>query len=265
MFTRQAQQLHENLWQGGLSAPQANAIANALGQCRATLEHRGPIQLDYTSPKMKLIQPESADIEFPDIQLQPPESFPPKQQPPPNFEPPEERPLPQQNPLPPPNGPTYPDYNNEGGIGGSINRDGCCVPDWLTALLEDAYDQWEKYKKDSEQWRTEHEFTDGLFIEVDDTSLTINLKTSNEATGNICTFGNDTIDGTSPDDFFKDNSDALEKAIDDAVANDTVGTNVTVITGVTLSGDKLTFATQGVKVLSAGTPGTTEIGVTQCN
>ena len=62
MFSRQTPTLDNALWQGGLSPAQAHVIANALGQCRATLDHRGPVQIDYTSPDMKLIMPEPAQI-----------------------------------------------------------------------------------------------------------------------------------------------------------------------------------------------------------
>ena len=65
---------------------QAHAITNLLGQCRATLEHRGPIIIDYTSPNMRLVTPEIAKFEFPDIQLQPPEAIPPRPEGLPPFE-----------------------------------------------------------------------------------------------------------------------------------------------------------------------------------
>ena len=74
MFTRAAPQIAQSLWQGGLSPAQAHVVTNALGQCRAPLIHRGPVQIDYTSPDMKLITPELAKFRFPELQLNPPGS-----------------------------------------------------------------------------------------------------------------------------------------------------------------------------------------------
>ena len=113
MFTRQAPQINESLWQGGLSPAQAHAITNLLGQCRATLEHRGPIIIDYTSPNMRLVTPEIAKFEFPDIQLQPPEAIPPR---PDGLPPIEELPPWEPDPFPPPPGPEYPGTGNRPGI-----------------------------------------------------------------------------------------------------------------------------------------------------
>ena len=131
MFTRQAPQINESLWQGGLSPAQAHAITNLLGQCRATLEHRGPIIIDYTSPNMKLVTPEIAKFEFPDIQLQPPEAIPPR---PDGMPPMEELPPWSPDPFPPPTGPEYPGTGNRPGIptypenpgGGNGNGNGNC-------------------------------------------------------------------------------------------------------------------------------------------
>ena len=111
MFSRQTPTLDNALWQGGVSAAQAHVIANALGQCRATLDHRGPVQIDYTSPEMRLILPEPAQVQFPTIQLQPPEAIPPEPELP-DFEDfiPEELPPFDPPSLPPPNFPDYPNF-----------------------------------------------------------------------------------------------------------------------------------------------------------
>ena len=106
MYTRAAPLIAQSLWQGGLSPAQSHVVSNALGQCRAPLVHRGPIQIDYSSPDMRLITPESAKFRFPEMQLQPPEVLPSRPRPP--DEPPEEDPPYQPNPLPPPLQPVSP-------------------------------------------------------------------------------------------------------------------------------------------------------------
>lgn len=118
MFTRQAPALHTALWQGGLSPASASQIQNLLGQCRQTLVHRGPIQIDYTSPQMRLITPEIAAFRFPNLKLNPPEVVG-KKRPIPGEPPPEEAPPPPQPPpLPPPTRPIDPGDEPGGGGGG---------------------------------------------------------------------------------------------------------------------------------------------------
>jgi len=119
MFTRQAPALHTALWQGGLSPASASQVQNLLGQCRQTLVHRGPIEIDYTSPQMRLITPEIAAFRFPNLKLNPPEVV--KKRPRrPEDPPPEEAPPdPQPPPLPPPQRPIDPlDPDGPGGGGG---------------------------------------------------------------------------------------------------------------------------------------------------
>lgn len=73
MFTRQAANLAQTLFLSGM--PQA-AVAGAqsiLGQCTASLEHRGPVKLDYTRPCSRMLTQSNASA-CPDL---PPESFPP--------------------------------------------------------------------------------------------------------------------------------------------------------------------------------------------
>lgn len=256
MFTRQAQQMNESLWQGGLSAAQAHVVANALGQCRQTLEHRGPVQIDYTSPQMKLISPESAEVEFPEIQLQPPEAVPPRPRDP-TIPPEEEIPY-DPDPLPPPQGPQYPGSGNNPGQGGgngpniSIN---CCVPDWLVRLLEDAYKEWEDYKKNVDKEFQETRLESGNFIDVDYNNLAVDLITENEGTGNICTFDTDTIKGLSKEDFVDSISDELDDYVDDYLGDDASGTSTTVVTGIQINGSKLQVTTRTIRVLSAGNTG----------
>ena len=55
MFTRQAPSLANSLIQGGMPAQQASTLQNLMGQCRAPLEHRGPVRFDYTRQKMRQI------------------------------------------------------------------------------------------------------------------------------------------------------------------------------------------------------------------
>ena len=73
MFTRQAPNIGTSLLLGGLSAPQASEMQNLLGNCRQTLVHRGPVELDYTRPNMRLITPELAKFHFPSFRFDPPE------------------------------------------------------------------------------------------------------------------------------------------------------------------------------------------------
>lgn len=73
MFTRQAPNIGTSLLLGGLSAPQASEMQNLLGNCRQTLVHRGPVELDYTRPNMRLITPELAKFHFPNFRFDPPE------------------------------------------------------------------------------------------------------------------------------------------------------------------------------------------------
>ena len=102
MFTKQAPLIAQSLLQGVLSPAQAHVVTNALGQCRAPMIHRGPVQIDYTSPDMKLITPELAKFRFPELQLNPPEVFPNRPNPIP-----EEKPVTPPNPFPQPR-PTVP-------------------------------------------------------------------------------------------------------------------------------------------------------------
>lgn len=75
MFSRQAPAIHTALWLGGLSPAMASQVQNLLGQCRAQLVHRGPLTLDYTRPSMRLVTPESAKFQYPQLEDvgQPPE------------------------------------------------------------------------------------------------------------------------------------------------------------------------------------------------
>lgn len=258
MFTRQAQQMNESLWQGGLSAAQAHVVANALGQCRQTLDHRGPVQIDYTSPDMKLIMPESAQIQFPDIQLQPPESLPPRPSPQfPNL-PPEEQPPYQPNPLPPPQFPQYPGEDT----GGGGSSGGCCVPDWLMDLLQWAGEQWEQLKN--------HVLgSGGAYIRVDviaqNGGYNVNLDVEDDSQGNICTFGDDVIKGVSKEEFVESISDELDDYVDDYLKDPNSGTSTTVVSGIQINGNKLEITTRTVRVLTAGTEGTnSSIDLTEC-
>ena len=258
MFSRQTPTLDNALWQGGLSPAQAHVIANALGQCRATLDHRGPVQIDYTSPDMKLIMPESAQIQFPEIQLQPPEAFPPRPEDPsfPDL-PPEERPPYQPDPLPPPSFPQYPDGEDGGGGSG-----GCCVPDWLLDLIKWAGEQWDQLKK--------HILgSGGAYIRVDvvaqDGGYNVNLDVENDSLGNICTFGDDVIKGLDKEEFVESISNELDDYVDDYLKDPNSGTSTTVVSGIQINGNKLEITTRTVRVLTAGTPGTdSSIDLTEC-
>lgn len=258
MFTRQTQQINENLWQGGLSAAQAHVIANALGQCRQTLDHRGPVEIDYTSPQMRLILPEEAEILFPDIQLQPPEALPPRPETPdfPDL-PPEERPPYQPDPLPPPQFPQYPG-GDTGGSGGG----GCCVPDWLLDLLQWAGEQWDQLKKNILA-------SGGAYIRVDVVANTggysVNLKSQNDSSGNICTFGSDTIKGLSKEEFVEELDEELRDWFEEEVNEPGTGTVTNVVTGISLSGSTLSVSTASVRVLEVNTGDNSDIPTIECS
>lgn len=268
MFTRQAQQMNESLWQGGLSAAQAHVVANALGQCRQTLDHRGPVQIDYTTPQMKLVLPEIAQIQFPDIQLQPPEAIPPRPRNPriPTRPPEEEIPY-NPDPLPPPQGPDYPGTGNDPGGGGGSEpiTPNCCVPQWLMTLLEDAYKQWEDYKKKIDTEFAETRLESGNFIDVDYNGLSVDLITSNEGEGNICTFDTDTIKGLSKEEFVDSISDLIDEKVEENLEDAGTGTTMNVISGISLSGTTLSIQTCSVRVLEKGSCNNdSDIQLTEC-
>lgn len=196
MFSRQAPQINQNLWQGGLSAAQASVIANALGQCRAPLVHRAPVTVDYTSPDMRLIDASITNIKYPEISIQPPEVPPPK---PPT--PPEEVPPAEPNPLPPkdPIAPVQPPVGAPGGPspgGGGGDNSWQEAYKQLQAELNDLRQEFSDYKAKYP------DHTGGDYIDVDNsTSRTISLKTENNDKGFICKFGTDEIVGESIDDI----------------------------------------------------------------
>lgn len=87
MFTRQASSIGNNLVQSGMPTQQAASLQGLVGQCRAPLEHRGPIKLDYTRQSMRQISqgqifpPGLSPLSFPELGL-PPQTFPPTDTPP---------------------------------------------------------------------------------------------------------------------------------------------------------------------------------------
>lgn len=68
MFSRQAPQIHNALLQGGLAPAMAGQTQNLLGQCQQGLVHRGPITVDYTRPSMRLVTPQSAKFQYPQLE-----------------------------------------------------------------------------------------------------------------------------------------------------------------------------------------------------
>jgi hypothetical protein len=209
---------------------------------------------------MKLILPEAAQIQFPEIQLQPPESLPPRPVSP-NFPdlPPEERPPYQPDPLPPPQFPQYPSPGGDTGGGGG---GGCCVPDWLMDLLTWAGQQWEDLKQNILA-------SGGAYIRVDVVANTggynVNLKNENDAEGNICTFGGDTIKGLDKEEFVESISDELEDWVEQETEDGLIGTPTSVITGISLSGSKLNITTATIQALSVGTSGSSDIDLIECS
>jgi hypothetical protein len=78
MFTRQAPNIAESLFLSGLPQASVAAAQNLLGQCRAFIEHRGPIRFDYTNPLFRLIPSSAAPINN-HGSGPPPEDFPPEE------------------------------------------------------------------------------------------------------------------------------------------------------------------------------------------
>lgn len=250
MFTRAAPLINDNLVQGGVSPAQASAVTGALGQCNAPLEHRGPVTVDYTSPNMKYIGPTIATYNFPTIGMNPPEAFPPKPQPLPGLPPPEELPPFEPEPFPPQppiGGPPgyYPPY--PGAPGGPAIGIGF-LPDWLRLWLAFATDFLNKIKK----------MEAGDYIELkeeDQGTDSINLKTSGDGDGKVCTFGGDEIVGKDFDDLVDDHSEKILEVVKDENAG-VPANQVTVLTSVALTASGLEFTQQTIGVLDAGSSGT---------
>jgi hypothetical protein len=97
MFTRQAPLLGESLFLSGMPPALASTVQNLLGQCRAPIVHRGPVTLDYTRPSMRLITPDTAKYNFPNLNLPKPQTFGAQEETPPEEEeeddPPPEEPV----------------------------------------------------------------------------------------------------------------------------------------------------------------------------
>ena len=283
MFTRQAPQINESLWQGGLSPAQAHAITNLLGQCRATLEHRGPIIIDYTSPNMKLVTPEIAKFEFPDIQLQPPEAIPPR---PDGMPPIEELPPWSPDPFPPPTGPEYPGTGNRPGIptypenpgGGNGNGNGNCD-------CSDGTDG-----KDGDKVKQ------GDYIKITGTNPKVINLDHDDSGGNYCVFEDDKVkgikyeasnssqdpcDGTEDEpawtlslkedtgktrwDLASPDMQCIADYLKDLWLGGGTNNNVQVVTGISFDGSSLSFQQKNVTVVSVnGDETDTPIDTTTC-
>lgn len=104
MFTRQAPNIAESLFLSGLPQAAVAAAQNFVGQCRAAIEHRGPVQFDYTNPRFRFISPQFAPIN-PHGNGPAPQNFP-EEDPGPEEEP--AKPIRPQNPSPPEHAPEQP-------------------------------------------------------------------------------------------------------------------------------------------------------------
>ena len=94
----------------------------------------------------------------------------------------------------------------------------------------------------------------------------INLDVENDTEGNICTFGNDKIKGRSPEDFVEDISDNLEDWLEQETEDGLIGSQPTqVVTGITLSGNKLSITTASIQCLAVNPGGSTDIDVIECS
>ena len=247
MFSRQAPVISESLLQGGLAAPQAFAVTNALGQCRAPLVHRAPSEVDYSSPEMKLILPEQVPVRFPDIVLNPPE-IPPRR--PPELPPPEEIPPFEPNPLPPQQNPVGPIQPPMGAPGGGIVISG--LPPWLSQWMKEAMAYYKKLREDFDNLI----FEEGDYIELDESNDTkrYKLKTEDDTDGYICTFGPDEIVGKEFKELLEDHGTEILEIVRDE--NIGVPENqITVITGVSLTASGLEFKQRTLSVIEAGAEG----------
>ena len=284
MFTRQTQQINENLWQGGLSAAQAHAISNLLGQCRQTLDHRGPVQIDYTTPDMKLIMPESAQIQFPEIQLQPPESLPPRPENPefPDL-PPEERPPYQPNPLPPPQFPQYPGpgggSNNPGTQVGVIVIDGQDGTDGLDGLDGDTVEEGDYIKitdkgNNKKEIALDHDDSSGTYCVFENDKVKgIKYEATNSAQ-DPCVGSEDTpewtlsLNDSDPSkttwDLASPDMQCVVDYIKDLLTGEGDKYRVDVVTGISFDGSSLSYQTRKCTVLDKGDETDTPIDTTTC-
>jgi len=258
MFTRQAPIISDSLLQGGLAAPQAFAVTNALGQCRAPLVHRAPIEVDYSSPEMRLILPEQVPVRFPDIALNPPEVSPPR---PPELPPPEEIPPFEPNPLPPQKNPVGPIQPPMGAPGGGTPGGGGFIgflPDWLKLWLAFATDFLSKMKK--------MEAGDYIKLEEEDPRTeSVNLKTSGDDQGKVCTFGTDEIVGKEFKELLEDHGTEILEIVRDENAG-VPENQITVITGVSLTASGLEFKQRTLSVIEAGAEGAgPTVSVVECD
>lgn len=249
MFSRQAPVIDHALWQGGLSPAQASVVSNAIGQCRAPLTHRAPITVDYTTPDMRLILPDDVPGKFPDIQLQPPEVFPPRPQP----RPPEELPPFEPNPLPPKD-PIAPIQPPSGAPGGETPGSG--IPSWLRAWMAQATAAFNALKKEFDDYRTNTQYEAGEYLDIDAANQTkrFKLKTLNDSDGYVCTFGTDTIVGKDFEGLLDDHSDKILELVKDENSG-VPGNQISVLTGVALTASGLEFTQQTISVLDAGSSG----------
>lgn len=120
MFTYQSPQINQALWLSGLSNQSVAAFQNLIGQCRAALEHRGPVKFDYTKPEMRLIQPGGGAGNFGGGPLDGPQTFPaePDEQPEePAMPVPGHDPMPGNNWLPPEHNANEPPQGGNDGPG----------------------------------------------------------------------------------------------------------------------------------------------------
>lgn len=258
MFTRQAPIISDSLLQGGLAAPQAFAVTNALGQCRAPLVHRAPIEVDYSSPEMRLILPEQVPVRFPDIVLNPPETSPPR---PPELPPPEEVPPQEPNPLPPQQNPVGPIRPPMGAPGGGTVTSG--LPRWLKPWLKEAMDYYKKLREDVDNLVVEA----GEYIDLDEANDTkrYKLKTETDKDGYVCTFGTDEIVGREFKYLLEDNSTEILEIVRDENAG-VPENQITVITGVSLTASGLEFKERKISVIEAGAEGAgPTISVVECD
>lgn len=238
MFTYQSPQINQALWLAGLSNQSVSTFQNLVGQCRAPLTHRGPVQFDYTRPDMRLITPDSG-ARFAGGPLDPPQDFPEQKQKPDEglpkmppdrndgpFLPPEHNP----NETPPQGGDGPPQYRPP-------------APPSLTAgpyiRIED-----NQVSLRSNDPRRHCVFPAGL--NVNDTINSIDFKGS----GNKPEYIDLEIKDNARDTTFNIKVDKLE--------------NITVLTGASLAGGVLSFSRKSVWVFEPIDTVPDEIPTTSC-
>lgn len=231
MFTRQAPLIANNLWQGGLAQPQANAVTNALGQCNTPLEHRAPVTVDTTAPNMTLINPETTVYNFPTGGMLPPEPKPPRPKYP-------KRPTPEE--LPPFEPQPFDPYANP------------------FQTVNNYYNEIYPTKENKIEAKA------GKYLRVP-ARETVELAYKDDQDENICTFDGGEIVGLTKEELIEALDEELRDWFEEEIEEPGTGTTTPVVTGISLSGDTLSISTATIRCLEVNPGGSSDIGVIECS